>query len=178
MAIRLKVKADITPIKGASELLSNMDNAMSAILETVTQTNINKYLRPMEQIDPGPSRHRGRWSTDPGANPRARRWFFANYPNGYTRTGELNRKWRIVVRGKRLSLENNARGARYVFTMAKNIRARGGRPNPGHIDTGWPQEGQRVAREVLDMVIEDVSLAHSRSLMASMSNGRYTIVTR
>ncbi|MBK8138361.1 MAG: hypothetical protein IPK52_21535 [Chloroflexi bacterium] len=55
-----------------------------------------------------------RWSNDPIANAKARRWFFANYPDGYSRTGELGRAWKVAlsvtVAGFSVSVGNPAKG--------------------------------------------------------------------
>lgn len=179
MTIRISVRSDPKPLDGYAAFLRNVQRANSDILRMTAQKNINVYLRPMEQVNPGPSQHgarAGAWSTDPAADARARRWWFANYPNGRARTGNLNRAWVLVTRGNRLSLENNSRGAAYVFSFAQTPRARGGRPNPGHIRTGWPQAVRRVGLEVMDMILGDVQLAYSRSIAASVATGQFRVV--
>jgi hypothetical protein len=179
MTTRISIKSDLKPLKGYSSLLKNVKQANTDILNLSVQKHINRYLRPMELMNPGPSLHGGgerAWSTDPAANRRAQRWFFANYPNGFRRTGALNRAWRLTARGLRLSLENASRAASYVFSFAKNVRARGGRPNPGHIRTGHPQLAQQTARQVLDMILDDHRLAWSKSVAASVAAGIYRIV--
>lgn len=75
------------------------------------------------------------WSFDPAANARARRWFFANYPNGYQRTGDLGEAWYadILLRDGSIiiSLENETRGASYVHGSDEYGQV------PGHVRTGW-----------------------------------------
>jgi hypothetical protein len=179
MAIRMSVTIDTQPLTGYKALLKNAQRANTDIVKFTTQKNINRYMRPMEQMNPGPSLHgakRGAWSTDPAADARARRWWWANFPNGRQRTGSLNKRWLFVLRGNRLSLENTNPAAAYVFSFAKTPRARGGRPNPGHIRTGWPQASRQAASEVLGMVIVDVRLGWSRSIAASVAAGAYRIV--
>lgn len=179
MAIRMSVKYDTTELDGYSAFLKNAQKANRDIVAMTTQKNINKYIRPMEAIDPGPSQHgggRGAWSTNPAADARARRWWFANYPNGRPRTGQLMRQWVFVLRGDRLVLENRSPVIGYVGSMARRLRARGGRPNPGHLRTGWPQAIRQTATTVLDMVIEDVRLGWSTSIAASVAAGQYRIV--
>lgn len=177
--IRISIQAHIKPLEGYAALLGNAERATQDILRLVTQRNLNTYMRMMEAIDPGPSQHgggRGAWSTDPAADNRARRWWFANYPAGRPRTGGLMRAWVFTVRGNRLSLENTSPAGKYVLSMARQPRARGGRPNPGHIRTGWPQETRRVAQQVMAQVADDVHVAWSRSLMASAARGEFTVI--
>ncbi len=78
-----------------------------------------------------------RWSNDPIANAKARRWFFANYPDGYSRTGELGRAWKVAlsvtVAGFSVSVGNPAKAASYVYGSERYDQV------PGHADTGWQQ---------------------------------------
>lgn len=78
-----------------------------------------------------------RWSNDPIANAKARRWFFANYPDGYSRTGELGRAWKVAlsvtVAGFSMSVGNPAKAASYVYGSERYDQV------PGHADTGWQQ---------------------------------------
>lgn len=85
-----------------------------------------------------PERDRSRkfvWSLDPAANARARRWFFANYPNGYTRTNKLAEAWSVDIyffRGEIIiELLNDLRGASYVHGSDRYGQV------PGHVTTGW-----------------------------------------
>lgn len=72
------------------------------------------------------------WSLNPAANARARRWFFANYPNGYQRTGALTEAWQVDVGvsddAAFMSARNNSDA--YKWTQGK-------RQIPGHANTGW-----------------------------------------
>ena len=78
-----------------------------------------------------------RWSNDPVANAKARRWFFANYPDGYSRTGELGKAWKVAmsvtVAGFSVSVGNPAKAASYVYGSERYDQV------PGHADTGWQQ---------------------------------------
>lgn len=75
------------------------------------------------------------WSNNPEANARARRWFFANYPNGYTRTGDMGKAWKVglsvTVAGFSVTVRNPADGASYVYGDDAY------RQIPGHAATGW-----------------------------------------
>lgn len=77
------------------------------------------------------------WSHNPAANARARRWFFANYPNGYTRTGDMAQAWiasiMLVGGAIELSVENPAPGSSYVYGDDSRSQI------PGHRTTGWRQ---------------------------------------
>ena len=69
------------------------------------------------------------------ANARARRWFFANYPEGYTRTGALGKAWdvkmSVTVAGFSVSIANPAKAASYVYGTESYPQI------PGHATTGW-----------------------------------------
>lgn len=76
------------------------------------------------------------WSQDPVRNAKARRWFFAHYPNGYERTGQLGRAWKVAlsvtVAGFSIGIGNPAKAASYVYGSEDTAQV------PGHITTGWP----------------------------------------
>jgi hypothetical protein len=80
---------------------------------------------------PGPRRGKFRFATE-----RSRRWFFANYPEGYTRTGQLGESWRVkmsvTVAGFSMEIGTDADAAQYVYGGEQF------RQVPGHFDTGWP----------------------------------------
>ncbi len=79
------------------------------------------------------------WSFDRAKNARARRWFFANYPNGYKRTGRLEQSWRFTVTPSQdnrvvVDLRNDTNASSYVYgSPAFNYEQ-----VPGHVTTGWP----------------------------------------
>lgn len=94
------------------------------------------------------------WSFDAEKNARARRWFHARYPNGYTRTGTLSRAWlgEITYKDNIITtrVENPEKAASYVY---------GGEPFdfvqvPGHSTTGWLNAGIEVPEVILDVAIE------------------------
>ncbi len=76
-----------------------------------------------------------RWSKNKQANDRARRWFFANYPEGYERTGALGKAWDVRMSITRAGLDllvgNTADVAGRVYGSSE------GGQIPGHSDTGW-----------------------------------------
>jgi hypothetical protein len=187
--IRIAIQSNTRQLDGYAAYLAHARQANIDTLKLTIQKNTNKYLRPMEAIDPGPSQHgggAGDWSTDPTANRRAQRWWWANVRAGtvnanpttgaYIRTGGMGRRWKFVTRGNRTSLENTSAGASYTLSMARIPRARGGRPNPGHIRTGWPQVTRATALAVMEMVIDDVQLAQSKTIAASVASGSYKVV--
>jgi hypothetical protein len=183
--IRLSAVFDFKPLDGFEAFAQNAERANGEIIDLTLQQNINEYLRPMEQIDPGPSQHRGRWSDNSKANRKAQRWWWMAVNKGlvnadssgrYIRSGNLNKQWRILRRGSRISLENTSPKARYVYSMAQTVVARGGRPNPGHIATGWSSAAKTTAAEVISAVTADVSFGYSQSIAASVGAGQYRIV--
>ena len=188
MAIRASIRADLHALDGLEAYLANTERATNQIMKGVVDKNGNKYLKKIRRKGgPGRSKHgasSGAWSTNSAADDRARRWWFWAVGSGkirtaggrYIRTGGLQKRWVLVVRKNRASLENSDPRAKYVFTFAQRPRARGGRPNPGHIRTGWPQDQRRKALAALDALKSDVSFAFGRSVAASVANGQFTIV--
>lgn len=94
------------------------------------------------------------WSYNAEKNARARRWFFANYPNGYTRSGLLGRAWLgdITYQNDTLTtrVSNPSKAASYVY---------GSEPFnfeqvPGHARTGWLNSGTTAADVLLEVAIE------------------------
>lgn len=97
------------------------------------------------------------WSFDPAANRRAQRWFFANYPNGYERTGDLGKAWYADIALKDgsivISLENETRGASYVHGSDEYGQV------PGHITTGW-RHVNTIAGDYAELASERVNEAY------------------
>lgn len=75
------------------------------------------------------------WSRDPVKQARARRWFYANYPNGYTRTRGMAKGWGLNVDlvgdDVLINLANDNEGASWVHGSEDRGQV------PGHITTGW-----------------------------------------
>jgi hypothetical protein len=115
-----------------------LDRAKTALNRDVTPQFINELA-----YYPGASKNAlnsGQpfvWSLNKAANDRARRWYFANYPNGYTRTGAFGRGWSVVinegVNNLTMTVRNPFKKAGYVVG---SIRTGEGQI-PGHQNTGW-----------------------------------------
>ena len=93
------------------------------------------------QDQPGPaktSRNSGQvfvWSENHEANRRAQMWFFANYPNGYTRTGKLAQGYTVGVS------ESDDALSIFVRNPSKALKfVKGRRQIPGHRRTGWARD--------------------------------------
>jgi hypothetical protein len=93
------------------------------------------------------------WSNDPVKNARARRGFFARYPNGYQRTGQLAKAWQgdIVFDAPdgviTIGVDNPSAAASYVYGAEEyNFEQ-----VPGHATTGWPNSGVVVPDILLDI---------------------------
>lgn len=75
------------------------------------------------------------WSTNPIAQRKAQKWFFAHYPEGYTRTHQMVKAWEISIEFAdgviTLSVFNPSPGAFFVFGDEEHD------PIPGHKTTGW-----------------------------------------
>ncbi|MAS33557.1 MAG: hypothetical protein CL610_06095 [Anaerolineaceae bacterium] len=189
MPVRMSIRIDTKPMDGYRDLLKNAQRANEQIMAETVAKHESDYLAPMRDMDPGPSQHgaqKGAWSTNPAADERARAWYWYAVNNrlipsdpvtgAYIRTGQLNRQWRLTARGNRLSMENLSAVSAYVFSFAQNIRARGGKPNPGHIRTGHPLEAQVMGTQVLTRIIADTQVSWAQSIAASVAAGQYRIV--
>ncbi len=84
------------------------------------------------------------WSFNPAANARARRWFFAHFPKGYTRTGQMAKSWmsEIFLDGDTIviSVTNPAPGSSFVYGDDARSQI------PGHATTGWPETDDIITR--------------------------------
>lgn len=112
---------------------------------------VDSILRP-----PAPPRGRNKfvWSHDPVKNERGRRGFFARYPNGFNRTGQLGRDWQADITFQNsvieTSIRNDNEGASYVYgSEAYNFVQ-----VPGHKTTGWLNAGETVPDILLETQIE------------------------
>lgn len=159
--IVVEINADDTLLELAKELQEFAPKRLPKLIARSVLPPAQRYLDQQIDIrlrvyppkrDP---RRRFIWSLDPRAEQRARRWFFANYPDGYTRTGVLGRAWQgdITYSTKTGDITtyvaNNTRGASYVygadqFNYQQVI---------GHVQTGWLNAGQTGADVVADATI-------------------------
>lgn len=86
-----------------------------------------------------------KWSNDPAADNRARRWYFANKVKGrkggrYKRTGALGRSWQFIME------TSNFAGTYRIQSLTRAaIFVQGNRQVPSHRQTGWSR-----AREVVE----------------------------
>lgn len=152
--------------------IANFDAFLDAFPELATETVEDAWRKEIEpeftsevQWYPGPSQNSLNsgapfvWSLDPAANARARRWWFANFPNGRERTGKLAESYQVAItQGDgiiAISVRNTAPYHQWV---------KGRRQIPGHLRTGWPLDKEimdfwaEASREVIiDAVIGLVS---------------------
>ncbi len=187
--IRAAVRSDLKPLDGLEAFMKNINKAAEQIMGEVADKRGPKLLKPMRNLNPGKSKHGaglGAWSTNPKDDAKARGWWFANFPKGRRRTGKTNKAWVLVARktGRRtsLALENTATNsdgkpiAKFIYSFAKSPKPRGGRPNPGHISTGWPKKTRVVGLKVLDAARDLVEDTYAETVAASISTGKFTVV--
>ncbi len=99
------------------------------------------------------------WSSDPAAQNRGRRGYFAKLkregkynPNGgrHERTGDLERATEVhfyeVENGGFYQLENGAPGAEFVITQEKQV--------PSHYLTGWQTVDEAVEKEAATLSLQ------------------------
>ncbi len=184
MTVRAALKAELTPLIGASvfagELAKQGPKATKKVMDGIQKKHGKRLIRPMHRMSPGRSKHGGRWSTDAEANTRAQNWWFANRSKLKKRSGELRKQFVIVVRvtSRRvtMTIENPAKQSKFVFSFAQRPKPRGGRPNPGHIATGWPKTGRKTALKQLDSAKTLVQTAYKASAAATIARGKFVIV--
>lgn len=113
----------------------------AAVMRTLTKRRISRIRAAIKQDFKAPNAVPDLpfiWSTNPAANARARRWYFANkVPKGstggrYQRTNKLEQAWDITFveddDGAAIQVENTEPGAEFVW---------GKRQVPSHYLTGW-----------------------------------------
>ena len=151
--------------------------------EAVTKEVKPKLLADLRTY-PGPSKRPwGGWSTNPQANERARRKYFAMVRSGevqtrngrYVRTGGYAKSW--VVQGGYsrggfvLTAASNYRGAIFVGgTLAKDLRRARRTKIPGHKKTGW-QTSAGAVNFWFDKANE-AYLANTRTLTRNLGETR------
>lgn len=97
-----------------------------------------------------------KWSDNPIANAKARRWWYANKRGRHQRTGRLKEAWKAEVNYTPadqqivVEIRNDAPGASYVYGAAEF----GYRQVPSHAATGWINTGTVVTDVALDVGIE------------------------
>jgi hypothetical protein len=181
----LEVRVDTSGLQGYSALLRQADRMIAEVVERTVPRHHNEYLQPIQTADPGPSQHRGRWSTNPAANARARRGYWARVRAGlipadpvtgaYIRTGNLARQWQLAAMRNKVVLFNESAAIKYVSTFGPFV-PNGGQPNPGHLFTGWPQQNTALAQVLIRTMVRDVLRGVSSSIAASVAAGRYRVV--
>lgn len=110
---------------------------------------------------PGPAVHPFEFSTL-----ASQRWFFANYPDGYTRTGRFGKSWRLVIDlrpgGGSVRLGSNHKEASRIVGPL-NPKQSKKRQVPGHRRTGWQ------AKETVEFWLAAVQDEHRERLFKIMS---------
>lgn len=185
MPVGFRFRADTSGLDGYADLMRQSKRMVNKVASRTVKKNNRHYLEPIQNADPGPSRHRGQWSTNPAANARARRGYWARVRSGtiranpttgaYIRSGRLQRGWRLAAINNQVILFNIYPVIDYVSTFGA-IYANGGQPNPGHILTGWPQQNVSLALILVNTMANDVLRGIEASVVASVKSGRYTVV--
>lgn len=165
---RLSIRSDQALADFAAELVSITDpkgkrfNRLVArevvpVLERYLDRQIIAILHK-EPPERSASSPRFIWSNNPLKQANARRWFFANYPNGYKRKHKLVKQWtgEVAFSGALISItvQNPAPAASYVF----GSEPFGFAQVPGHVVTGWYNTQDKPADLVLDAGVYAVDL--------------------
>ncbi len=138
MPVRVDPLFDFTAIDSLTEFMAAFPELAVEVVEKAFKRDIEPDLLDELQYYPGPSLNSLNssqpfvWSVDPEANARARRWWFANFPQGRPRTNALADAYEVdtlVGDGAIfMSVRNNKKYYKWV---------KGKRQIPGHARTGW-----------------------------------------
>jgi hypothetical protein len=149
--------------------------------------NISSEAGQIMARTPGASKHGGQardWSISsriyklPGGNiartagGHARAWWFAQEPKPQ-RSGKVSSAWEFRTDNVTFIIENRNPRASFVYSFAETLRPRGGRPNPGHIRTGWPQQGKKNADETMSLFARKYRDMWRNTFSASIRAGRF-----
>lgn len=148
--LRLDVKRSFEPLDDLIAFTDSFDEIAGEIAQEVQQEVEPLALDELGTY-PGPSQHRGRWSDDPVANERARRWWFGAIARGeiqtdgehYIRSGGYGESWYVNFSADQglyaIRFGSTMPGAAYVGgTLNQRSRGEAVRwQNPGHGATGW-----------------------------------------
>lgn len=157
--LRLDVTRHFEPLDDLIAFADSFDEIAGEIAQEVQQE-----IEPLalDELDtyPGPSQHRGRWSDDPAANERARRYYWWAVGAGvinadpvtgaYIRSGGYGESWYVAFSADQglfaIRIGSTMPGAAYVGgTLNQRSRGEAVRwQNPGHSATGWPVQVDTV----------------------------------
>jgi hypothetical protein len=155
--LTLDVTARFEPLDDLIAFADSFDAVAGEIAQEVQQ-EIEPLALDELATYPGPSQHGGRWSDDPTANDRARRWWFGAIGRGeiqtdgehYIRTGGYGQSWFVAFSADQgiyaIRFGSTMPGAAYIGGSL-NQRSRGEAvrwQNPGHDATGWPVQVDTV----------------------------------
>lgn len=143
MPVRTRLIINSEPLVEARQFVRKFDSVVTGTAKE-TFDELEPMFREELTYTPGPSKNSTnsdqpyRWSNDPVADANARKFWFANFPNGRERTGELNEQWLVELAKVRAALElvvsNAAAHAKWVVDSFDRRRSY---QNPGHARTGW-----------------------------------------
>ncbi len=142
-------------VRPATDILlaiSEQAEQTPGLMKTAFERAVKRSIRRIKPaITTYPSRSPSlpfKWSNDPEADARARRWYFANKVKGrkggrYRRTGGLAKSWQFIMETTNYAgayrIQNLYRGAVFV---------QGFRQVPSHRLTGWSTVNEEVNFEM------------------------------
>lgn len=145
---RTRLEIDPQPLVDAKRFVNKFDDVFEGTAQQAFDELQPAFLEEL-QTYPGESRNSRnsgepfRWSNKPEADVNARRWWFAHFPNGRERTGDLGANMSVDLKRVAKTLQivaGNALGyakwAVGTFDVRRNYQL------PGHARTGW----QPIAR--------------------------------
>jgi hypothetical protein len=141
--VRTRITIDPKPLINAQRFVNKFDDVFEGTAQDAFDEVQPEFLTEL-QYTPGPAQNSltsgepFRWSSDPQADARARRWWFKHFPNGGERSGEMNDNWQVELKrvGEALQLlvSNPIPYLKWVvgsFDQRRNWQI------PGHARTGW-----------------------------------------
>lgn len=143
MATRTRLEIDYEPIIDAQRFVNKFDDVFAGTAQEAFDDVQPAFLSELT-FTPGPSKNAlnsdepFRWSNDPVKNEKARGWWFANFPNGRERTGEMNANWDVLLervgRAYELIVSNPIS---YLKRVVGSFDQNRDWQIPGHKRTGW-----------------------------------------
>lgn len=141
---------NLRPLENTITYLGTFEDNIDQIAQATTRQIQPGFLDELGYYPPRQPQLPFVWSTDPAANDRARKWYFANKVKGgaggrYQRTGAYGRSFRVRWQDGSLLVSTDYAGARWVGGSLSLDPQRAGRWQvPSHKRTGWPRQANTI----------------------------------
>lgn len=160
------ITIELTSGNELAEMVRELNDLGTSLSREISREVLPELERVLDRTlrTPAPARNRNIrfvWSTNPEANERARKWWFANNDGAYVRTGKIPNAWTAETSLRNgvvtMSIQNAEEGASYVYGSDTYNQI------PGHRTTGWPNAAD-VLLGIFAEVEDDIDEAIDRTL--------------